>query len=64
MAALGTGTYMTQSPADQTYQQHKGDLHSNAAAQASGQDPDAGSNPNNGQSTPPARTSTGQVRME
>lgn len=66
MAALGTESYMTHSAADQTYQQHKGDLHSDdpTAAAPGGGDADTGGT--GSQPAPPAPTTTGngRVRME
>ena len=64
MAALGTESYLTHSSADKTYQQHKGDLHSDHPDQAPHQGTDTGSNGSSTPATPaPATTSGGNRRM-
>jgi hypothetical protein len=57
--------YMTQTPADDVYQQNRPDLHSDNPEQAPAQDPDAATG-NGAPAGPPAPTSTGggRVRIE
>ncbi|MHA3705215.1 hypothetical protein ACXR2U_23835 [Jatrophihabitans sp. YIM 134969] len=57
--------YMTQTPADDTYQDHRGDLHSDHAEQAPTQDPDAATGGDAPTGPPaPANTGGGRVRIE
>lgn len=64
MAALGSQDFMTQNSADQTYLDHRGDLHSDHPEAPEHQDADTGTNVTTAPTTPaPTTTGNGRVRM-
>lgn len=65
IANFAAAGYMSQTPADQTYKDHKGDLHSDDAEQAPSQNADTGTSGNSQPAAPaPTTTGGGRTRME